>query len=85
MTKKKCGKKSICWTHKIWWRWPANTARFWQKSKKKEKFFPFNNLALLNQDFAGKKIAKKGKKSQKMNYGNHPVPSYFFILKRDFY
>jgi hypothetical protein len=75
MTKEKCGKKSIWRTHKIWRRWPANAARFWRKSKKKDKnVLPFNNLASLNQDF-GEKIAKKGKKSLKTNYGNHPMPA----------
>jgi hypothetical protein len=46
------------------------------KGKKRKKVFPFNNLALLNLDFAKKKLAKKGKKRQKTNYGSHPV----FIL-----
>ncbi len=43
------------------------------KVKKSEKVFPFNNLALLNLDFRRKKNAKKGKKSRKTNYGNHPI------------
>jgi hypothetical protein len=70
MTKEKCGKKSIWQTHKIWRRWPANAARFWGKSKKRKQVFLFNNLALLNLDFVKKKIAKKGKKRQKTNYGS---------------
>jgi hypothetical protein len=51
-------KKSIWQTQQIWWQWRANAARFWRKSKKKEKVFLSNNLALLNLD-SGKKIAKK--------------------------
>jgi hypothetical protein len=44
------------------------------EKKKKEKSFPFNKLASLNLNFR-KKIAKKGKKSRKANYGNHPITS----------
>jgi hypothetical protein len=48
-----------------------------RKVKKRKKVFPFNNLASLNWDFAKRKIAKKGKKSQKTNAGNHPVRTEF--------
>jgi hypothetical protein len=43
------------------------------KVKKRKKVFPFNNLAPLYMDFAKKKIAKKGNKRQKTNYGSHPL------------
>jgi hypothetical protein len=48
------------------------------KVKKRNKVFPFNNLVSLNLDFR-KKLLKKVKKSQKTNYGNHPVPPPVFF------
>ncbi len=60
------------------------------KVKKMKNVFPFNNLALLNLDFAKNKIAKKGKKGKKTNYGSHPLIStciessqYFLRNDRD--
>jgi hypothetical protein len=51
------------------------------KVKKRKQVFPFNNLASLNLDFAEKKIAKKGKKRHKRNYGNHPVEFHTKVLR----
>ncbi len=47
------------------------------KVKKRKNVIPFNHLALLNWDFAEKKIAKKDKKVKKLNYGNHPLRRVF--------
>ena len=43
------------------------------KVKKRENIFPFDNLALLNLDFAEKKIAKKGKKKPKKEFRQSPT------------
>jgi hypothetical protein len=55
MTKEKGGKTSIWQTHKIWRRWPVNAARFWQKSKKKEKSFSVQQSGIAKSGLCGKK------------------------------
>jgi hypothetical protein len=42
--------------------WPANAARFWRKSKKKEKKNSVHQSGVAKSGLRGKKIAKKGKK-----------------------
>jgi hypothetical protein len=66
-------KKSIWQTQKIWRRLPANAAKLWRKSKKKEKSCSVQQSSIAKSGLQKKRIAKKGKKSQKTNYGNHPL------------
>ncbi len=64
MTKEKCGKKSIWQTHNIWQRWPAIAARFWRKSKKKEKSFSAQQSGAAKSGLCEKKLLKKVKKAK---------------------
>ena len=48
MFDRKNGKKVDLAEKKIWRRWPANAARFFEIWRKSEKSFPFTNLASLN-------------------------------------
>jgi len=60
---------------KIWSGWPANQSRFFQKTQKRRHV---NNLDSPKKLLAKKKPAKRTKKTQKKNYGRHPMIGFCY-------
>jgi len=63
-------KKNLDLLEKIWSGWPANGSRFFQKTQKRRHV---NNLDSPKKLLAKKNPAKRTKKTQKTNYGRHPM------------